>query len=86
MRGRPDIVALPKVAVSAHVARLDEAVTRFERDYGIPQGTTTLLPKIPCATAVFSPFPLTAAHWYRDRQRFRPICKACTRALLAKLK
>src|SRR5438094_296012 len=32
------------------------------------------------------PFPLTAAHWYRDRQRFRPICKACTRALLAKLK
>ena len=32
MRGRPDIVALPKVAEAAHIVRLDEAVTRFERD------------------------------------------------------
>jgi citrate lyase subunit beta / citryl-CoA lyase len=46
MRGRPDIVALPKVAEPSHVARLDEAVTRFERDYGIPEGTTALLPNI----------------------------------------
>jgi len=46
MRGRPDIVGLPKVAEPAHVARLDEAVTRFERDYGIAEGTTALLPNI----------------------------------------
>ncbi len=46
MRGRPDIVALPKVAEPHHVAQLDEAVTRFERDYGIPQGSTALLPNI----------------------------------------
>ena len=46
MRGRPDIVALPKVAEPSHVLRLDEAVTRFERDYGIPQGSTVLLPNI----------------------------------------
>ena len=46
MRGRPDIVGLPKVAEPEHVARLDEAVTRFERDYGIPQGSTALLPNI----------------------------------------
>jgi citrate lyase subunit beta / citryl-CoA lyase len=46
MRGHPDIVALPKVAEPAHVARLDEAVTRFERDYGIPEGATALLPNI----------------------------------------
>src|ERR1700761_7033229 len=46
MRGRPDVVALPKVAEPAHVARLDEAVTRFERDYGIPEGATALLPNI----------------------------------------
>jgi citrate lyase subunit beta/citryl-CoA lyase len=46
MRGRPDIVALPKVAEPHHVARLDEAVSRFERDYGIPQGSTALLPNI----------------------------------------
>lgn len=46
MRGRPDIVALPKVAEPCHIVRLDEAVTRFERDYGIPQGATALLPNI----------------------------------------
>ncbi len=46
MRARPDIVALPKVAEPAHVARLDEAVSAFERDYGIEQGSTALLPNI----------------------------------------
>ena len=46
MRGGPDIVALPKVAEPQHVVRLDEAVTRFERDYGIPAGSTALLPNV----------------------------------------
>src|SRR6267142_346237 len=46
MRGRPDIVALPKVAEPHHVSRLDEAVSRFECEYGIPEGTTALLPNI----------------------------------------
>jgi citrate lyase subunit beta/citryl-CoA lyase len=46
MRGRPDIVALPKVAEPSHVARLDEAVARFEREYGIAEGSTALLPNI----------------------------------------
>ena len=49
MRGRPDIVALPKVAEPAHVTRLDEAVTRFEREYGIAEGSTALLPNIELA-------------------------------------
>jgi citrate lyase subunit beta / citryl-CoA lyase len=46
MRARPDIVALPKVAEPSHVARLDQAVGRFERDYGIAEGSTALLPNI----------------------------------------
>ena len=46
MRGRPDIVALPKVAEPSQIVHLDEAVTRFERDYGIPEGSTALLPNI----------------------------------------
>lgn len=46
MRGRPDIVALPKVAEPFHVAQLDAAVARFERDYGIAEGSTRLLPNI----------------------------------------
>jgi hypothetical protein len=45
MRGRPDIVALPKVAEPHHVARLDQEVSRFERAYGIPEGSTALLPQ-----------------------------------------
>jgi citrate lyase subunit beta/citryl-CoA lyase len=46
MRGRPDIVALPKVADPSDVERLDAAVTRFELDYGIAEGSTALLPNI----------------------------------------
>jgi citrate lyase subunit beta / citryl-CoA lyase len=46
MRGRPDIVALPKVAEASDIARLDEAVGRFEREYGIVEGSTALLPNI----------------------------------------
>jgi citrate lyase subunit beta / citryl-CoA lyase len=49
MRGRPDIVALPKVAEPHHVARLETEVSRFERDYGIPEGSTALLPNIELA-------------------------------------
>lgn len=46
MQGRPDIVALPKVAEPRHVTELDAAVARFERAYGIAEGTTALLPNI----------------------------------------
>jgi citrate lyase subunit beta / citryl-CoA lyase len=49
MCGRPDIVALPKVTEPYHVVRLDEAVRRFERDYGIPEGSTALLPNVEAA-------------------------------------
>lgn len=49
MRASPDIVALPKVAEPHHVMTLDAAVTRFERDYGIPPGSTALLPNIESA-------------------------------------
>ncbi|MGI9385130.1 MAG: HpcH/HpaI aldolase/citrate lyase family protein [Methyloligellaceae bacterium] len=49
MRGAPDIVALPKVAEPAHVLELDAAVTCFERDYGLPEGGTALLPNIELA-------------------------------------
>jgi len=42
-------VALPKVAEPMDVARLEEVVTRFEREYGIAEGSTALLPNIECA-------------------------------------
>lgn len=46
MRGTPDIVALPKVSEPEHVIELDEAVTRFEKEYDLPEGRTRLLPNI----------------------------------------
>ncbi|MCP5083534.1 MAG: CoA ester lyase [Alphaproteobacteria bacterium] len=49
MKGAPDIVALPKVAEPEHVTALDEAVSRFERDYGLPEGSTRLLPNVELA-------------------------------------
>ena len=49
MRGGPDIVALPKVAEPEQVVRLDHAVSRFEREYGIAEGSTALLANIELA-------------------------------------
>ena len=49
MRAMPDIVALPKVSSPEQIVQLDERVTRLERDYGIPHGTTRLLPNIELA-------------------------------------
>jgi citrate lyase subunit beta/citryl-CoA lyase len=61
MRGRPDIVALPKVAEPAQVARLDEAVTRFEREYGIAPGSTALLPNVEFARGLVQLGAIAAA-------------------------
>lgn len=61
MRGRPDIVALPKVAEPAHIVRLDEAVTRFERDYGIAEGSTALLPNIELARGLLQTHAIAKA-------------------------
>jgi len=52
MRGRPDIVALPKVAGPEQVVDLDEAVTLHERDLGIEEGTTALVPNIESAAGL----------------------------------
>jgi citrate lyase subunit beta/citryl-CoA lyase len=61
MRGRPDIVALPKVAEPHHVARLDAEVSRFEREYGIPEGATALLPNIELARGLVQTGAIAAA-------------------------
>src|SRR5579871_1128202 len=61
MRGAPDIVALPKVAEPFHVTRLDEAVTRFEREYGIAEGSTALLPNIEFARGLVQTVAIAGA-------------------------
>ena len=61
MRGRPDIVALPKVAEPHHVTRLDTEVSRFEREFGIPEGSTALLPNIELARGLVQTGTIAAA-------------------------
>ena len=61
MRGAPDIVGLPKVAEPVHVTRLDEAVTRFEREYGIAEGSTALLPNIEFARGLIQTVAIAKA-------------------------
>ncbi len=61
MKGAPDIVALPKVHGPYHVVALDEAVTRFEREYGLPKGRTRLLPNIESAKGLVSLLAIAAA-------------------------
>jgi citrate lyase subunit beta/citryl-CoA lyase len=46
MHAAPDVVALPKVAEPAQIAQLDKMVTRFEREYGLQEQSTALLPNI----------------------------------------
>jgi citrate lyase subunit beta/citryl-CoA lyase len=46
MRAKPDIVALPKASSPEQVVQLDERITRLEREYSIPQGSTRILPNI----------------------------------------
>lgn len=61
MRGAPDIVALPKVAEPAHVVALDEAVTRLEREHGLPPGSTELLPNIELARGLIQTYAIAKA-------------------------
>jgi citrate lyase subunit beta / citryl-CoA lyase len=61
MRGHPDIVALPKVAEPAHIVRLDEAVGRFERDYGLAEGSTALLPNVELARGLVQTLAIAKA-------------------------
>ncbi|MGI9482875.1 MAG: HpcH/HpaI aldolase/citrate lyase family protein [Hyphomicrobiales bacterium] len=52
MRGKPDIVALPKVSSPQDIVELDGAVARFEREYGLEQRSTLLLPNIEFAAGL----------------------------------
>ena len=49
MRGAPDVVGLPKVAEPDHIVRLDAEITRLERAYGLPEGSTAIWPNIELA-------------------------------------
>ena len=61
MRGRPDIVALPKVAEPEHVIELDRAIARLEDEHGIVPGRTEILPNIELARGVIQTYAIAKA-------------------------
>jgi citrate lyase subunit beta/citryl-CoA lyase len=61
MRGRPDIVALPKVAGPEHVAALDRAIARLEQEYGIAPGSTEILPNVELARGLIQTVAIVQA-------------------------
>jgi citrate lyase subunit beta/citryl-CoA lyase len=58
MRGQPDCVFLPKTAGPAHVAALDDAIGAFERELGIPAGSTEIVPNVETAAGLIHTFAI----------------------------
>jgi citrate lyase subunit beta/citryl-CoA lyase len=61
MRGRPDVVLMSKVAEPAQVKALDEEIGRLERRFGIPAGSTELLPNIESARGIMQTYAIATA-------------------------
>jgi citrate lyase subunit beta / citryl-CoA lyase len=61
MRGRPDIVLMSKVAERRQVVALAEAVLSLEYDFGIPSGTTEIVPNIESARGLIQTFAIATA-------------------------
>ncbi|HLI10283.1 MAG TPA: CoA ester lyase [Alphaproteobacteria bacterium] len=61
MRGRPDVVLLPKVATPRQIVALAEEVERLERALGIPPGATELAPNIESARGVIQAYAIATA-------------------------
>lgn len=61
MRGDSDVVMLPKVAQPGHVANLEEAVIRHERDLGLRPGSTELVPNIELARRLIQTYDICQA-------------------------
>jgi len=61
MRGRPDAVLLPKVAEPRQVERLDARVSHLERDLGIEDGATELVPNVELARGLIQTYDICMA-------------------------
>lgn len=46
MQHRPDIIMMSFISTPMQVVALDQAVSHYEREYGIPEGSTELVPNI----------------------------------------
>ncbi len=61
MRAAPPVIFLPKVSEPEHVAELDAAITRLEREYALPAGATEIVPNIELARGVMQTYAIAKA-------------------------
>jgi len=61
MAGRPDVVLMSKVAEPRQVVALGEAILHHEYAFGIPAGTTELVPNIESARGIMQTFAISTA-------------------------
>lgn len=61
MAAGPDAVLLPKVAEPRQVERLDARVSHLERDHGIAQGATELVPNVELARGLIQTYAVCKA-------------------------
>lgn len=62
MRGRPDIVAMPKVDHPEQITALADAIERYELQLDIVVGSTEILPNIESAKGVVNTFAIATAN------------------------
>lgn len=61
MKGRPDIVAMPKVDDARQIIALDSAIGRYETQLGIDAGATEILPNIESAKGLVNTISIATA-------------------------
>jgi citrate lyase subunit beta / citryl-CoA lyase len=61
MRGAPAVVMMSMVASAGQVRSLDEAITALERENGLPQGSTEIVPNVETAAGLVRTGDIVAA-------------------------
>jgi citrate lyase subunit beta/citryl-CoA lyase len=60
----PDIIMVPKVSDPHYVADVDKEIGRFEAEYGLPPGSTELVPNVESARGLMQTYTIAR---FRDR-------------------
>ena len=61
MAARPDIIMMALVSTPEQIRELDQQVTHLEQEFGIPEGTTEIVPNIELALGLVNTMPIARA-------------------------